>query len=113
MIAITKTQLENDLKYIENLIIAKQNNGKYCKFSKILNTIVIVDMTENDFITYWLMRYKFNSEEDISRIIEACKNKIQNGLITKEKMIDLVINSKDVDSEKVKILSKLGVKYII
>ena len=113
MLVITKTQLENDLKYIENLIIAKQNNGKYCKFSKILKSIVITDMSEKDFITYWLLRYKFNSEEDINRIIEACKNKIKNGLISKEEMIDLIINSKDKDSEKVKILSKLGVKYII
>lgn len=111
MLIITQTQLENDIKYIENLILAKQNNGKYCKYSRILKSIVITDMTEKDFYTYWLMRYKFNSEEDINRILEACKNKIENGLITKEEMIDLIINSKDVESEKSKILNKFGIKY--
>jgi len=90
---------KSDLKRIEIEVITKQNNGKYMKFYRPLNAIVITDMTQKQYIDYWTKQYADDKEQmQIIRI--ACINKFVNGLTDAEEMIKLINNSNDNEKYK-------------
>lgn len=98
--------VERDLKYINSEVISKQIDGNYVKWSRILNAVSIIGLTEHQFIDYWSKRYK--NSKDLPTIVECCKNKLQNGLMEPDKMINLIKHSKDFEKEKVKAIKLLG-----
>lgn len=92
-------KLEEDIRYINSDIIAKLKNGSYCKFSRALNAISILQITKEQYIKYWQMLYK-NNELGLKLILEACESKFNNGLTTKKEMLELLKNSSDIADER-------------
>lgn len=106
-------ELDKDLKYIENDIIAKQKNGLYCKYSKMTKSITVTNLSKENHLKYWLGIYKikYKPEEQTEQFIEASSaityaidKKFKSGLISLDEIIELENNSKDTDKEKKKIL---------
>lgn len=50
--------IERDLRYIDREIVAKQANGKYCKWSIMADTVSATDFTPEDYLNYWLRLFK-------------------------------------------------------
>lgn len=100
---------EEDLKYIEKDILAKQRNNNYIKFSRLLGEVAIIDMTQSQYINYWTSKYKNAKQEHLNQIIDACNRKFIEGLISPEEMKTLIIKSKDTTKEKQKALEYLGI----
>ena len=98
--------VERDLKYINSEIISKQIDGNYVKWSRILNAVSVIGLTEHQFIDYWSKRYK--NSKDLPTILECCKNKLSSGLIEPDKMITLIKHSKDFEKEKIRAIKLLG-----
>ena len=95
-----------DTNYIKNEIISQQVDGNYVKYSRILKCVSVIGLTKDSFIGYWEKKYK--NSKDLPTIIECCKNKLTNGLTDPNKMILLIQNSKDFQSEKEKAIKLLG-----
>lgn len=102
--------LKRDIKYIKRELLAKQPNGNYCKFSRILNAVTVIDISEEQIKKYWTSRY-MNHIDAYNQIINAINDKLQNGLISADKMMQMIADSDDVDSEKIKAIDKLGGIY--
>jgi len=92
-------KLEEDIRYINSEIIAKLKNGSYCKFSRVLNAISILQITKEQYIKYWQMLYK-NDELGLKLILEACESKFNDGLTSKKEMLELLKNSNDIADER-------------
>lgn len=105
------TKITRDLEYINNEIIAKQIDGNLCKWSRVLNTVSIIGLTPKQFLNYWIKQYKFYPEY-LDTIMQACLEKLTNGLISREEMISKIQNSVDFESEKIKAIALLGGKYV-
>lgn len=99
-----------DIHAIKSDIIAKQTDSNYCKWSRLLNAVSIVGLTQKQYMDYWQTHYK-NYPEYSKQIQEACEEKLNNGLISAEKMMTMIYNSKDFESEKEKAIKALGGKY--
>lgn len=102
--------LDKEIEYINNEIIAKQVNGNYCKYSKLLHAVSIMDLTEEQYIKYYMSKAKTKSV-DMDKILEAIHDKLYNNLTDTETMIKLIEESKDRDSEKRKAIELLGGVY--
>ena len=102
-------KLQDDIEYINTEIIAKQIDGNYCKWSRALNAIAVIGLTKKQFLDYWQKQYKYYPEY-LDKLMEVCVNKLENGLTSREEFIQLILNSKDVDSEKAKAI--LGGRYV-
>ena len=102
---VIKTDLDKDLEYIHNDLIAVQPNGSYCKYSRLLKEVSTYNFTEKDYIAYWVGLHKRSKQ--LKLIIDTCKEKLHNNLMSTEEMIELVKASKDRDSEKEKIINYL------
>ena len=100
---------EKDLKFIERELIARQINGKYIKFNKDINAVAILNMTKYEYLDYWSKQYEDNIEK-MEKIIEICNDKFENNLVSREEMIELVLNSKDNTKDKPEALRLLGYK---
>lgn len=86
--------LEKDLLYIKNDLISPTNKeGIYIKFSRALNAVTRCDLKEDNYVGYWSAMYK--DSPDLPIVIEACKNKFKENLISMEEMATLVKNSTD------------------
>lgn len=107
MVWSEKPNLEKDIIYIKEDLIAQQINGKYCKFSKLLGAISIIDLTEEFYTRYWLSKYNYETPENQLLIKEACRYKFSEGLVPREKMIKLVEKSNDFTKDRYDVLSKL------
>lgn len=94
-----------DLKYINDEIIAKQIDGNYCKWSSVLKTVSVIGLTEHQYVSYWRNKYKDTPYCD--EITKCCIEKLTNGLTDKEIMIQMILKSKDFESEKQKALKAL------
>lgn len=99
---------ESDLKRIEIEVIARQKNGKYMKFYRPLDAVVITNMYKEEYINYWARQY-YNEPEKREIIEKACIDKFENGLTDTETMAELIRNSKDREQEKKEYLKLLGV----
>lgn len=101
------SQLEKDLKYIKNEIIAKQKNGKYCKVSRILKCVVVYGTTQEQYTNYWMGTYKKRPITEQEAIKKAIKYKFESDLTPLESIIKIEENSKDTDKEKKKIIKEI------
>ena len=114
---LLQKQFENDLKYIDKEIIAKQleedlyasnkeEKIKYIKFSRPLNAVSIVNLTKKQYKNYWGSLYKEHSKH-YEMIMEKIDEKFSNGLITAEEMIEKIKKSKDSETEKINAIKLL------
>lgn len=102
-----KTKYLKDIKYIKNELIAKQPNGNYCKFSKMLNAVSVFNLTKDQYINYWKKLYK--NTPYLKEILNLCNLKLQEGLVSVPDMIELINKSSDNTSDKEASLKLLGV----
>ena len=101
-------QVKKDIAYIRGEVLAKQKNGKYCKYSKILRSIVVINSTKEQHINYWRNLYGKNSNHEYCKLIlKEINNKLENGLISLDKMVELEISSADSEKEKMKIINEI------
>lgn len=98
---------EKDIRYIESDIITKQVDGKICKYSRTLESVVVRDMEVNQYLAYWVNRYK-GKPEYLPKIKECVINKLKTGLTSRAEMLSLVKNSKETKDEKIKLIKLLG-----
>ena len=103
-------RFKSDLQYIQNEVIAQQPDGAYTKWSRILNAVTVVGITYSQFIDYWVKLYK-NYPDYVDDIVKACENKLDNDLISREQMIDMIKKSKDYECEKIRAIEALGGEY--
>lgn len=106
-------KLQEDIEFIKNEIIAKQPNGNYCKYCKILEAVIVYDLSEQQYVNFWKQQYR--NEKHRQRIIEACKEKLYNNTISAKEMIDLISKSTDYETEKrnaIKLLKGVNVEMI-
>lgn len=101
-------EFNKDLKFIENEVITKQADGRYCKYSTALKAVVVTNMERNAYIDYWSKLYSDKPKYMLDQIIEQCNKKLDEGLISNDEMIDLITNSKDVKSEKVNAIKAIN-----
>lgn len=99
-------KLERAKRYIKKDIIAKQRNGKYCKFSVAANTVSVTGITLDTYIDYWvgMVRPIRATDEDLIEvreiITEIAVDKLVNGLTDLDKVLMLEKISDDSDKEK-------------
>ena len=68
--------------------------------------VTAYNFSKREYISYWTSKYRYDLEE--REIIEkACIDKLESGLISTQKMIELVIESKEIPKEKHTILKCL------
>ena len=104
--SVTEKTFNKDLYTIENDLITKQKDGKYCKFSRLLNQVVIIGLTKEQYIKYYQSRWVGDDEKQ-KILLEACEAKFNNGLISNNEMIELINNSDDDIVDKPNALKKL------
>lgn len=96
-----------DKSFIQNEVITQLPSGEYCKYSRVLKAICVTNMTKQQYIKFWTNKYTkyINLQKQIKQI---CEQKLTEGLLPINDMIQLVKNSKDVPKEKQKMLKLLG-----
>lgn len=113
----TNEELKKDLEYIKKDLISLQpgtnklasdedEKYRYIKFSRILNSTAIVGMTKKQYINFWRTQY-IKKPELFGIILNAINEKFKNGLISIEEMREMIINSKDTEKEKKRILKEI------
>lgn len=103
-------QLEKDLKYIKEDILAYQKNGLICKICKPLNCITVTNMTKDRYLRYWQSNYKSKQDHESGRfdqITKACEDKLLNGMHSLDEVIETELNSKDSKKEKDKLIEEI------
>lgn len=103
-------QLEKDLKYIKEDILAYQKNGLICKICKPLNCITVTNMTKDRYLRYWQNNYKSKQDHESGRfdqITKACEDKLLNGMHSLDEVIETELNSKDSKKEKDKLIEEI------
>lgn len=105
----TEITFKNDLDYIRDDIVAKQVNGLYCKVSKILKCITVVNITKENYIRYWVKLYEKDKAhpERVDQIREAIINKLENGLTPLEEVIKIQKASSDPIDETKKLIKEI------
>lgn len=99
-------RFQKDTEFINNEIMCENSQGLLCKYNKSIKAVTVYGNGKQDYINFWKKQYsKTPIERD--KIIEICKNKLNNNLISSDEMIDLVKNSKDNDKEIIKIIKFL------
>lgn len=103
-------QLQKDLKYIEEDILAYQKNGLICKICKPLSCITVTNMTKDRYLKYWQNNYKGKQDHESGRfdqITKACEDKLLNGMHSLDEVIEIELNSKDSKKEKDKLIEEI------
>lgn len=103
-------QLEKDLKYIKEDILAYQKNGLICKICKPLNCITVTNMTKDRYLRYWQNNYKSKQDHELGRldqITKACEDKLLSGMHSLDEVIEIELNSKDSKKEKDKLIEEI------
>lgn len=109
-------KLKRDLQYIKDDIIAEQKDktpsdnedevDRYIKFSTIINAVTVINMTKAQYKKYWITQYQ-DRPDKLDIILSAISKKFQNGLTDKDKIIKLIVYSKDSNTEKINALKAL------
>lgn len=98
-------KIKLDIAYIKRELLAEQktrdgrNRKLYIKFSRILNGVTVIDLTKEKYIEYWKGQY-IRHPEMFKQIEKTIEEKFENGLISKEKMIQLIKQGNDSEQEK-------------
>lgn len=108
-------QLEKDLKYIKEDILAYQKNGLICKICKPLSCITVTNMTKDRYLKYWQNNYKGKQDHESGRfdqITKACEDKLLNGMHSLDEVIEIELNSKDSKKEKDKLIEEITIEKV-
>lgn len=103
-------QLQKDLEYIKEDILAYQKNGLICKVCKPLKCITVTNMTKERYLKYWENNYKSKQDQESGRteqIISACQEKLLNSMHSLDEVIEIELNSKDSKKEKDKLIEEI------
>lgn len=106
---LTYDKFQEDLNYIKDDVITLLPNGKYMKYSRLLKAVSVLEFIKDDYIRFWKTRYMRNGKHTIfyNDIVKEAENKIESGLTPLETMLELIKNSHDDTSDKVKALKLL------
>ena len=98
----TAEKIFNSLKnFIEKRqTITRLNNGNYMIFSKEHSMITVMEISKKKYIEYWTGSSPRCPKEYKARIARICENKLENGLISIDEMIDLVKFSNDIEKDE-------------
>lgn len=108
---IVQKNIESDLKYIKEDMIAHQANGCYCKISRILKCVTVENMTKESYLKYWFRQYKSPKEvNERKRIKEVIDNKFKSGILSLEEAIEIENKSRDTLKEKQRIIKVISDK---
>ena len=99
-------RVKKDIDFINNEIMCENSKGLLCKYNKSIKAVTVYDQEKQKYIDFWKKQYEKYPKEQ-NEIIDVVNNKLQNGLIPLEEMINLVRNSKDNRNEIIKILKFL------
>lgn len=102
-----ENKVQSDVKYIQGEIIAKQVDGNYCKWSRVLKAITVIGFSQKQYMDYWKKQYK-NYSQYMPLIVSTCNDKFANGLVSSQELMELIHNSQDFESEKVRAITALG-----
>lgn len=81
-------------------IITQLVNGHYMIYSPRFKMITVMSVSKEKYIDYWTSNSMWNRDDTyIEKIKEVCNDKLENGLIPTEEMIDLVKSSVDRDKD--------------
>lgn len=108
-------QLEKDLKYIKEDILAYQKNGLICKICKPLSCITVTNMTKDRYLKYWQNNCKGKQDHESGRfdqITKACEDKLLNGMHSLDEVIEIELNSKDSKKEKDKLIEEITIEKV-
>ena len=105
----TEEVYKRDLEYIKNEIIAKQRNGLYCKVSRILKSITVVNISKENYIKYWTKIYEKDKKhpERTEKIRETIIDKLENDLTPLETVIKIQQNSTDPIEETKRLIGEI------
>ena len=67
--------IEKDIEHINSDIIAKQNDGNFCKYSSILKAVAVIGLTKDQYLNYWTVRYQ-NRPKEVHTIVECCNSNL-------------------------------------
>ena len=85
-------QILEDAEYIRNMIITKQPNGKYMKFSVTHDFICYMNEPKDKLYKYWKAKYK-NYRNIPKKDLDILYKELENDLTPIEKMIDYIENA--------------------
>lgn len=101
-------QVKKDIAYIRGEVLARQKNGKYCKYSKVLRSVIVTNLTKEQHINYWKGLYKKSSNSKYCRLIlKEINEKLENGLTDLDKIVELERLSTDSEKEKEKVIREI------
>lgn len=101
---IDNFNLDKELKYIDNEIMARRLDGLYMKYSKPLRGISVEGITAKNYLNYYTSKYKTRPKEEQDIIKQHCLNKLKKGLISRQKMKELIEQSSDNSQTKQKLI---------
>lgn len=107
-----KKSLEADLEYVKQDVIARQENGKYCKYSKVAKSITVTNTTISKYLLYWTNQAisKKASEEYIEELLRVIIAKFNDELTDLDKMVELERESDDKEEDKRDIIKIITTK---
>ena len=62
-------EFNRDLKFIENEVMTKQADGRYCKYSTSLKAVIVTNLERNSYIEYWSKLYSDKPQYMLDQII--------------------------------------------
>ena len=104
-------KFKRDIEYIKADVLSRQIDGNLCKWSRALNAVAIIGLTEKQFYDYWYKQYK-DFPEYLDEIMLACREKLENDLLPRDTMMQMIADSHDFETEKEKAIKALGGRYI-
>lgn len=99
-------KFKSDVNYIRNEIITELYDGTYMKYSKILKSVVVLDLTKEKYINYWSNLYH-NNKMYLPQIMKEVEDLFEYRLYDNTTFLKLVEIGKDNTKDKEKVINKL------
>ena len=89
------------------LLQTNYNEELLCKYNESIKAVTVYNEEKQKYIDFWKKQYEKYPKEQ-SEIVSVVNNKLENGLIPLDEMVNLVKNSRDTHDEIIKILKFLN-----
>lgn len=112
----TEKRFQRMCKFIDKgQIITQLSSGNYMIFSARFNMITVMSISKGKYIDFWASNTMWLKDKTHQEMIkQVCEDKLENGLITKEEMIELVTKSNDREKEEaLKLLKRKKKKGLV
>lgn len=100
-------KVKKDIDFINDEIMCENKEELLCKYNETIKAVTVYNEEKQKYIDFWKKQYEKYPKEQ-SEIISVVNNKLENGLIPLDKMVNLVKNSRDTHDEIIKILKFLN-----